>query len=244
MKKIYKALIIALVCIIAVIGCGTGIMANSGYKSQSVLFADNTTSYNTETGVKINRLSNGNIEFVPEDIKAGFIFYPGGNVEYTAYAPLLNELADGGILCILVKMTLNLAVLDMNAADGIKDNYQEVERWYIGGHSLGGAMAGSYIEKNADDLEGLILLAAYSTADISSLGKNVISIYGTADGVMNRDRYDEYKSNLPTDLNELVIDGGCHSYFGDYGMQKGDGEPTITRDEQTKATAEYILSLV
>ena len=57
------------------------------------------------------------------------------------YAPLLHDLAEDGILCVLVKMPCNLAVLDMNAADGIPECFPEVTDWYIGGHSLGGAMA-------------------------------------------------------------------------------------------------------
>ena len=84
---------------------------------------------------------NGNRVFAPESPTAGLIFYPGGKVENTAYAPLLHDLAEDGILCVLVKMPCNLAVLDRNAADGIPERFSEVTDWYIGGHSLGGAMA-------------------------------------------------------------------------------------------------------
>ena len=84
---------------------------------------------------------NGNWVFAPESPTAGLIFYPGGKVENTAYAPLLHDLAEDGILCVLVKMPCNLAVLGMNAADGIPECFPEVTDWYIGGHSLGGAMA-------------------------------------------------------------------------------------------------------
>ena len=84
---------------------------------------------------------NGNWVFVPESPTAGLIFYPGGKVENTAYAPLLHDLAEDGILCVLVKMPCNLAVLDRNAADSIPERFSEVTDWYIGGHSLGGAMA-------------------------------------------------------------------------------------------------------
>ena len=84
---------------------------------------------------------NGNWVFAPESPTAGLIFYPGGKVENTAYAPLLHDLAEDGILCVLVKMPCNLAVLDMNAADSIPERFSEVTDWYIGGHSLGGAMA-------------------------------------------------------------------------------------------------------
>lgn len=107
------------------------------------------------------------IIFAPEDATTGFIFYPGGKVEYSAYMPLLQECAKQGIMCVLVEMPFNLAVLDINAADGIQDQYPQISDWYIGGHSLGGSMAASYLEKNIDDYEGFVLLGSYSTANLS-----------------------------------------------------------------------------
>lgn len=41
-------------------------------------------------------------------------------------------------------MPRNLAVLDVNAADGITEQYPDIDVWYLGGHSLGGAMAANY----------------------------------------------------------------------------------------------------
>ena len=99
---------------------------------------------------------NGNWVFAPESPTAGLIFYPGGKVENTAYAPLLHDLAEDGILCVLVKMPCNLAVLDRNAADSIPERFSEVTDWYIGGHSLGGAMAASYAAKHTDELTTLV----------------------------------------------------------------------------------------
>ena len=75
---------------------------------------------------------NGNWVFAPESPTAGLIFYPGGKVENTAYAPLLHDLAEDGILCVLVKMPCNLAVLDRNAVDSIPERFPEVTDWYIG----------------------------------------------------------------------------------------------------------------
>ena len=94
---------------------------------------------------------DGTIVFEPEGATKGFIFYPGGKVEYTAYVPLMQACAEQGILCVLVEMPFNLAVLNVNAANGIQEKYPEIEDWYIGGHSLGGSMAASYLEKNAED---------------------------------------------------------------------------------------------
>ena len=67
---------------------------------------------------------------------------------------------------------------------------------------------------------------------------------GTEDSVMNREKYSEYRSNLPDSFQELVIEGGCHSYFGMYGAQEGDGIPSVSNEEQIKLTADAIVSMM
>lgn len=182
--------------------------------------------------------------FVPEEYEKGIIFYPGGKVEEAAYIPFMEKLADQGILAVLVKMPFRLAVFGQNRADEVLEQFTEVEEWYLCGHSLGGAMAASYASKHAQQLEGLILLAAYSTADLSQSELNVLSIYGEHDQVLNREAYSENLCHLPEDYQEEVIAGGCHSYFGSYGMQKKDGIPTISNEEQLNTTVSFILSWI
>lgn len=181
------------------------------------------------------------VAFIPEEADTGFIFYPGGKVEHTAYAPLMHALADQGVLCVLVEMPLNLAILDMNAADGIPDMHTQIGSWYIGGHSLGGSMAASHAGKHASRYDGLVLLASYSVEDISASGLNVISVYGSEDGVLNMEQYAKSKVNLPSSLEEIVIEGGCHAGFGSYGVQAGDGTPTITGDAQVEETVRLLM---
>ena len=187
---------------------------------------------------------DGTIVFEPDGATKGLIFYPGGKVEYTAYVPLMQACAEKGILCVLVEMPFNLAVFDINAADGIQKEYPEIEDWYIGGHSLGGSMAASYLADHTEDYEGLVLLGSYSTADLSQTDLDVLSVFGSEDKVMNRKKYEENKSNLPSDFTEYVIDGGCHAYFGMYGAQDGDGTPSITNATQIRLTAENIVKMM
>ena len=122
----------------------------------------------------------------------------------------------------------------------IPEQYPQVKRWYIGGHSLGGSMAASHAAKNADRYEGLVLLASYSTADLTASGLDIISLYGSEDGVLNMDKYAEYKANLPADMKEHVLKGGCHAGFGSYGAQEGDGIPSISGEEQLQLTAQLL----
>lgn len=201
-------------------------------------------AFESDAAITVTELENGNLVFEPESAKTGLIFYPGGKVEYTSYIPLMKACADQGMLCVLVEMPFNLAVFDVNAADGTIEKYPEIEKWYIGGHSLGGSMAAAYLENQVDDYEGLILLGSYSTVDFSGSDLKVLSIYGSEDQVLNKEKYEEYKTNLPEDYREVVIDGGCHAFFGVYGKQDGDGTPTITNDEQIQMTAVEIGTFV
>ncbi len=181
--------------------------------------------------------------FVPEEPKAGLIFYPGGKVEAAAYEPLLLSCAEEGVLCILTEMPFNLAVLDMAAADGLPEQFPQVEDWYLAGHSLGGSMAAAYLEDRGD-YDGLILLGSYSTADLSDSGLRVLSLYGSEDRVLNRENYEAGRSLLPADFMELVLEGGNHAGFGLYGPQEEDGVPRVSTEEQIRWAAENIVNFI
>ena len=185
----------------------------------------------------------GILVFHADEPVAGLIFYPGGKVAYESYAPLMSALSQRGILCVLIHMPCNLAVLDVDAAKDIPEQLPEIRHWYIGGHSLGGAMAASYAAKHPDDFDGIVLLAAYSTADLTQSGLQIVQIYGTEDGVMNRASYEKYASNLPEGSMEIILEGGNHAGFGAYGPQKKDGALDISPESQWAQTADAIFAM-
>ena len=160
------------------------------------------------------------------------------------YAPLMRALAEENILCVLAEMPFNLAVFDVDAASDYSDRYPQTERWFIGGHSLGGSMAASHAAKHPGDYEGLALLAAYSTADLKDVGLDVLSVYGSEDRVLSMEKYEKYRTNLPENTVESVIEGGCHAGFGLYGPQDGDGTPSIPAEEQIQRTASLITEMI
>lgn len=90
----------------------------------------------------------------------------------------------------------------------------------------------------------MILLGSYSTANLSNTSLKVISVYGSEDDVLNQEKYEKNKKNLPADFCEYEIEGGCHSYFGMYGLQKGDGVPSIENDEQIILASDYIVGII
>ena len=189
-------------------------------------------------------LDDGSIACIPEAPTAGIIFYPGHKVEHTAYVPLMRTLADNGILSVTVKMPFNVPSLKRSAAEEIKAQFPEISNWYLAGHAEGGTAAAYHIEENSEGYDGLILLASYSTKDISKTGLKVATIFGSGDKIMDRNAYDENKTNLPEGFAAYVIQGANHSGFGMYGLEEGDDAATITNTRQIKEAADIIAEFI
>lgn len=238
-KKLVRILIItaAVICVIAV--------AFVLYVSDYYRAADRDGALADTDSVRVSKTDFGYFFDGPGEDNA-LIFYPGAKVEELAYADLLKRIAAGGADCFLVHMPCNLAIFGVNKADEVMAAYS-YERWFLAGHSLGGAMAASYIAKNGEKLSGLILLAAYSTKDLSALDIKTLVIYGSEDKVVNMAKIEDGRGlmpNTPNGYEEFVIDGGNHAGLGDYGEQRGDGEAKIPASEQRALAAEKILELI
>ncbi len=218
--------------LLALIAAGCGIYLGTGQYPASKEAADLLRS--TED-VQVSEVSHGLLLDGPGEDTA-LIFYPGGKVEYTSYLPLLHRLAESGTDCFLVHMPANLAVFGAGRAERIQKDY-DYAHWTIGGHSLGGAMAADYAAEHGADLDGLVLLAAYPVSQVSV---PTLVLYGSEDRVLNQEKLREGMEYLPEDTKIRVIEGGNHAQFGDYGIQKGDGKASISREEQIEITAEEI----
>ena len=169
----------------------------------------------------------------------GLVLYPGAKVEAAAYAPFAEKLAERGVFCVIAKMPFNIAFFGANEADQVMDSYPDVSHWWVGGHSLGGVVAADYAQKNAEKDEGVALLASYCSESLAASGLAAEVVYGTNDGVVNRSSLEACVDSLPKEATR-VIEGGNHAGFGDYGPQQGDGEATISADEQQEIAADAV----
>lgn len=238
-NRILKILCIVLLSILIVIGTVFGVYVHDYYHmdktAEKALKSTDTVTVKEESDRTV---------FEPEKYDTGIVFYPGGKVEYQAYAPLMQDYAEKGILCVLVKMPFNLAVFNTDKAEDVIDDDQKVKNWYIGGHSLGGSMAAVCAAKNPGDFKGLIFLGSYTTEDLKHTGLKAVSLYGSEDHVLNRESYRKYHDNLPDNTIEEVLIGGNHSQFGSYGLQKGDGNPSISAAKQREETVDYTMQMM
>ena len=54
----------------------------------------------------------------------------------------------------------------------------------------------------------------------------------------------EHSSVLYSGIKEHILEGGCHAGFGSYGMQDGDGVPTITGEAQIAETVRLLTGFL
>lgn len=207
--------------------------------------AQSVAAYGEAFGsVAINVTEDGGVELMPQSAPlrdTAIIFYVGAQIEPRAYIPLLARLAGEGYRCFIPELSFNLAIMEKNAAEAIISAHPEIGSWVLAGHSLGGLTAADFADSHPDEVDGLILLAAYPNSDMSDASLPTLSVFGDCDGVLNRELYEKRLSWEPADFEEQIIAGANHSQFGDYGKQPRDNEALIGGDEQQAQTASIIL---
>jgi hypothetical protein len=175
----------------------------------------------------------GTITFKPTGgADTGFILYPGGKVPPEGYAVPARAIAEQGYVVVIPAMPLNFAVLNPDAATAVIAAHPDITTWAVGGHSLGGAMAGQFVASHPDAVEGLALWAAYTASDTAAAGVEAVVIYGSLDSGAARMTSPESLDLLPAGTPVVEIVGGNHANFGSYEGQPNDPDAVITREEQ------------
>ena len=201
-----------------------------------------------QSDARVKVEASSTVTFTPADGQptTGLIFYPGGRVDPRAYAPAAHAIAEMGYFVAIVPMPLNLAFFAPDSALGVIEQNPSIQHWVIGGHSLGGAMAARFASTHPNAVGGLALWAAYpdSGDDLSESDLQVVSIYGTRDGLVTADKIGDSRRLLPRSTRWVAIEGGNHAQFGWYGSQSGDNDATIDRLEQQAQTIRAVLRLL
>jgi hypothetical protein len=223
---------------------GLNISCSSYSPLEPPIYGKNSTTFTERIGdwITVRPLSFENT--FPE---TGIVFYPGALVEEEAYLPLAQKIAaEAQVFFVIVPMPFNLAVLAPQRGKKVPEAFPQVKTWLVSGHSLGGAMAASLVDKHQDLFSGLIFLAAYpaKSNDLSKTDLPILSLSGQFDGLATAEKNEATRKLLPPATTYVTIQGGNHALFGDYGEQKGDGKALIEPEQQWKIAAREIAQFL
>ena len=243
----FAAWVLGLLLIVGSLGVG---WAGTPYSATQTEMQD----VETNSAVTVSSLGDGYVLAPSESASDGeetedstaIVFYPGGRVHPSAYVPVLAPVVElTGTTVFVPKPPLNLAVFDSGMAGPIIDAHPEIEQWYVGGHSLGGAMACRYAHGNVERVSGLILFGSYCDRDISTADVRVLTVRGEKDTVLDRDAYRENRANLPENrTTEVTIQGMNHSQFGVYGGQPGDSPATKSSEAAHEELRQALIRFI
>lgn len=247
MKRLFKIVLFSLLAFLAIAVVGFIVWAETPARPGAAAL----TALESDARVSVLE-REGYIAFSPNEIAAAgapkeriaLIFYPGGRVDYRAYAPPLRKIAEQGILVFLLRVRLNLAFFDVEAGAPLLQNAEGVTVWAVGGHSLGG-VAASLFAQNHPEVRGVVFWASYPASEqFRATGLPVLSLYGTRDGLAPPEEIEQARALLPPGAQLVPIEGGNHAQFGDYGFQNGDLPATLPAELQWQQTAQATVSFL
>lgn len=181
--------------------------------------------------------------FEHENPEAVIVIYQGGLVSTEAYIPFSSNLRDEGYHVYLMKMPLNLAILNTGIIDEVILKHDSLP-YYGVGHSLGGAALSFWIEDHPNALDGMIYLASYSSVDLTHVSSRILSIYGTRDGVLSDQDFFTASKFYNDSFQLEMITGGNHANYFNYGPQEGDLTACISMETQQLMTIELIVDFI
>lgn len=243
MKRLFKLVLVSLLALLAAAVGGFLLWAETPARPGAAALA----ALQSDARVSVFE-REGYILFAPNETapreRIALIFYPGGRVDYRAYAPPLRKIAEQGILVFLLRVRLNLAFFDVEAGAPLLQNTEGVTLWAAGGHSLGG-VAASLFAQNHPEVRGVVFWASYPASEaFRATGLPVLSLYGTRDGLAPPEEIEQSRALLPPGAQLVAIQGGNHAQFGDYGFQNGDLPAELPAERQWQQIAQATVSFL
>ncbi len=194
--------------------------------------------------------------FVPKQsqYRTGLVFLPGAMVDPLAYTPMARTVAEHGFKTVLVKLPYRMALTEGQRDELLNRIETEItkdgatERWVLGGHSRGAALAAQFVHQQRLDIDSLVLIATShpkaTTGDLSGYDLDVTKIYATHDGLASETEVHATSTYLPASTRWVRIAGGNHAQFGWYGSQIGDSSAIITREQQQALLLDALLEIL
>ena len=177
--------------------------------------------------------------------EVGVVFYAGNPVDYRDYGTLLKALAAHGYLVISPEFPFDTAIFNITAGEEYMKQYPEIREWFLAGHSHGGGVSTGEVVLRPDLFQGAILIDPVIGVPVPRKDFPVLLFHATEDFVCPQAFHETVKAELSaTDLTEVIIEGGNHAQFGDYGVQAFDGAAKISQEEQIAITIREVVQFI
>lgn len=175
----------------------------------------------------------------------GVVFYAGNPVDYRDYGTLLTAIASAGYLVISPEFPLDTAALNVIAGEEYMKQYPYIQEWFLAGHSHGGGVSTVELALRPNLFKGLILIDSIIGVPVTQEEFPVLTFHATEDLAVPGYQHSILMAELAAaDTTEVVIEGGNHAQFGDYGIQFNDGVAKISKEEQLDITIREILKFL
>jgi pimeloyl-ACP methyl ester carboxylesterase len=205
----------------------------------SPLMAEQGPLAEARTTVTITEHADGVVLTPPRPSDQGLVFFAGARVDPAAYADKLSGVAASGVTVVIARPALNFAILETRPLTTWRGLAPGIERWAVGGHSLGGVRACMYAADPANQVTALVLFGSYCSVDLSGAALPALSLAGENDRLSTPAEIADAAHLLPADAVFETIPDASHAQFGDYGTQPGDGpqdaDDAAVRDAITDA---------
>ena len=209
--------------------------------------SDSERIYEVETIDISTRYPTDAIIYKPVGIEptVGVVFYAGNPVDYRDYGTLLTALASHGYLVISPEFPFDTAAFNIIAGEEYMKQYPEIKEWFLAGHSHGGGVSTAEVNLRPELFKGMILIDPVIGIPVPREGFPVLKFHATEDFVCPRAFHDIIMAELAaTDVTEVIIEGGNHAQYGDYGTQMFDGEAKISKQEQINITIAEMVKFI
>lgn len=178
----------------------------------------------------------------------GLVFYPGARVAHDAYAATWAPIVARTRTAVFIPaMPLRWAFLAPGRAEDVIAAETGIGDWWVGGHSLGGAFAGTWAGGADPPPRGLVLWGAYVTEGAGLAGRDdlaVLSVAGARDGLSTPADVASRRAFLPATATMVEIPGMNHAQFGRYGPQSRDLAPEISDAEAQRRLTDAVAGFL
>lgn len=210
----------------------------------SPMMAEDAPLADARDAVTVTETADGVVLTPPRPSDQGLVFLAGARVDPAAYADKLSGVAASGVTVVIARPTLNFGILETRPFSAWRALAPGVERWAVGGHSLGGVRACLYAEDPENRITALVLFGSYCSVDLSGSGLPVLSLAGANDRLSTAEKIGSAAHLLPADAVFETIPDASHAQFGDYGPQPGDGPQDADDAEVRDAITDAVVALL